>query len=305
MPTKLMEIMGRYRPLIEDWEGWLAALENPAPTYARLNTLKGSESEICDLMSRSGLHLVPTLVPTCYELRDCDHPGHLPMYFQGLFHSQDLTSAVPSWLLNPAAGEMVLDLCAAPGSKTSHLAQLMENQGLIVANEIQTHRLKSLVANLERLGVTNTAITRYAGQDFPLRIQFDRILVDAPCSGEGTLRARQSSRYASAPRLHERLANVQGRLLARALKLLRPGGILIYSTCTYAPEENEEVVDNFLQQGGVQIEEVSCPLPHHPGITTWNDKTYSSEVTKCLRFYPSEVNSTGFFIAQFRKTGDL
>lgn len=303
MTAKIEEILGRYRPLVEDWEGWIGALQHPAPVHIRLNTLKAEETWIREGLTAGGLELLPTPIPTCYELRGCEHPGYLPAHLQGFFHSQDLTSSLPARLLQPAPGEMILDLCAAPGSKTTHLAQLMENRGLIVANELHNQRLKSLVANLERLGVTNAAVTRYAGQDFPTRLTFDRILVDAPCSGEGTLRAPQAGRYTTTPDLHGRLANVQRRLLARALKLLRPGGTLIYSTCTYAPEENEEVLDAILQEGNAEVVETACPLPHRPGVTSWQGKTYSPEVSKCLRFYPSEVDTTGFFIAQLRRRG--
>jgi NOL1/NOP2/sun family putative RNA methylase len=207
---------------------------------------------------------------------------------------------IPPLLLDPKPDEKVLDLCAAPGSKTTQISQAMNNQGLVIANEPSLARVTSLRANCERLGAINVAITRYDGRRFPGH-QFDRILVDAPCSSEGTARKDLKVLNRCSLKRSLDLHVLQIGLLKRAVMLAKPGGTIIYSTCTYAPEENEAVVEKVLGQfrDTVFLEQVSVPgLKGCPGLTDWNGSEFSDNLLRCTRYYPHQNDTGGFFVAK-------
>ncbi|MFH1607791.1 MAG: RsmB/NOP family class I SAM-dependent RNA methyltransferase [archaeon] len=239
-------------------------------------------------------------------------PGELGRSLEhllGYYYIQELASMLPIIALNPKQDEMILDLCSAPGSKTTQTASEMENTGTIIANEVSMGRLKILASNLERCGVTNTIITKKEGIALCKKLkrenfQFDRILVDAPCSGEGTLRSSPKTYLMWNPKTIKALSRLQKTLVSSALEILKPNGTLIYSTCTHAPEENEEIVDFILQKfkNKIELELLRLPIKPRQGIKTWQDNTYSKEVKKCARIYPHDNNTEGFFIAKFKKT---
>jgi NOL1/NOP2/sun family putative RNA methylase len=210
---------------------------------------------------------------------------------------------IPPLLLDPKPDEKVLDLCAAPGSKTTQISQAMNNQGLVIANEPSLARVTSLRANCERLGAINVAITRYDGRRFPGH-QFDRILVDAPCSSEGTARKDLKVLNRCSLKRSLDLQILQLGLLSRAAALLRIGGTLIYSTCTYAPEENEAVVDKVLEHSrdSLFLDQVSIPsLKACPGLTEWNGKEFCHDLMRTARYYPHQNDTGGFFVAKMVK----
>ena len=221
----------------------------------------------------------------------------------GYYHPQAFTSALASLILAPQPGELVCDLCAAPGSKTSHMAQLMHNQGVIVANEPAHARLSMLEYNLKHLGISNVVTTHYAGQNFPRRCKFARVLVDAPCSGEGNYRwdrqgrVRHAHRAAGTP---DDLPRLQKQLLVRGFDLLAPGGSLIYATCTYNPAENEAIVQTLLEQRPATLQPITLPVPHSPGLQQWKEQTYDVRMQHCWRLYPHQTGSVGFFVASIR-----
>src|SRR3989338_1429965 len=205
--------------------------------------------------------------------------------------------------LDPQPGEKVLDLCAAPGSKTSQIAAQMQNSGLLLANDVRMDRIRILAATLERCGVSNAVITKNDGVALCARLaekkfKFDRILLDAPCSGEGTLRSSPKTFIMWNPKVVHNLSRMQKKLLAFALKCLKKGGTLVYSTCTHAPEENEGVINFALTNFPVKIETINLPLKCRPGITEWHDDTYNKEVTKSCRIYPHDNDSEGFFVCK-------
>src|SRR5436309_1788496 len=178
-----------YAAFIPDFPAFCAALQSPRQCCLRVNTLRTTPDAVRALLVSQGYHVTPS--PIAAELLLVDnlsHPGRLRKALLGYYHPQALTSVLASLMLAPQPGELVCDLCAAPGSKTSHMAQLMRNQGLIVANEPAHERLCMLEYNLKHLGISNVVTTRYTGQNFPLRCKFMRVLVDAPCSGEGNYR---------------------------------------------------------------------------------------------------------------------
>jgi len=238
-------------------------------------------------------------------------PGELGRALEhllGYYYIQELSSMLPILALNPKEGEIYLDLCASPGSKTTQAAAKMWNSGTIIANEVSLGRMRILASNLERCGVTNTIITRKDGRSFcrsleEIKIQFDKILVDAPCSGEGTLRSSPKTYLMWNPKTIKSLSALQKQLLKNAFSCLKVGGEMIYSTCTHAPEENEEVVDFLLKEFADEVEVVDfdLPLKTRPGITVWNGKTFSDDVKKTKRVYPQDNDTEGFFVSKFRR----
>jgi NOL1/NOP2/sun family putative RNA methylase len=213
-------------------------------------------------------------------------------------------------VLQPKPGEVILDLCSSPGSKTTQAAAMMENTGTIVANEISMGRISILNSNLERCGVMNAIVTRREGVAFcntllkKSKLRFDKILVDAPCSGEGTLRKSPKTFLMWNINMIKKIARTQRDLAEAAVQLLKVGGEMIYSTCTLAPEEDEMIVDYLLGKFDIEIEEIKLPMKFRQGVCEWEGKEMSSEVKKCLRLYPQDNNTDGFFVTKIRKLSD-
>lgn len=290
----------RYRDIIPDFSGFLEAVVSPPPTHLRVNTLRIAREEFQRQMGSKGYGLTPVVgIPEAFLWESTDTPGSTLEYFRGWYQVQGLTSMLPPRILDPQPGERILDLCAAPGGKATFLAQLTSNQALIVANDVTHRRIGILRSHSDRLGITSIVVTRYQGQSFPMRIAFDRILLDPPCSAEGTFRARPPLTEDAEVSL--RLQRLQQMLLNHALDLLRPGGTLVYSTCTYAPEENEAVIHQAVEAGRAELIPMDSLLPSVPGIEAWNDQMFHSSLKHAARFYPHFVNSWGFFIARLRK----
>jgi NOL1/NOP2/sun family putative RNA methylase len=236
-------------------------------------------------------------------------PGELGRAIEhllGYYYIQEIASMLPVLVLNPKPNERVLDLCASPGSKTTQIAARMENTGLLIANEVKFGRIKILAANTERCGVMNVIMTRKDGIALCKRFKdenflFDKILLDAPCSGEGTIRSTPRTLEMWNPHTIENLSKLQKSLIASCIEVLKPNGILIYSTCTHAPEEDEEVVDFAIKNFNVKVEKISLPLKTREGITKWENKSYDKQVKLTHRVYPQDADTEGFFIAKLRK----
>jgi NOL1/NOP2/sun family putative RNA methylase len=302
MNEKMAQIFNRYRDIIPDYEGFLRALEQPFPVAIRVNTLKIDPGLFQGLMREEGYDMEPVEgIEEAFLLHGIEAPGATLGYFWGTYMIQGLTSMLPAKILDPRPGEIILDLCAAPGGKTTHLAQLMGDRGLVVANDFKRERTHILRSHIDRLGILSVLVCGYQGQAFPLGRKFDRVLLDPPCSAEGTYRAGLPPTRNETPKVARHLVRVQKGLLQRALAVLRPGGTLVYSTCTYAPEENEAVVNEALKDGEAELLPISLPFPHSKGLTSWNDESYRTDMVKAVRFYPHQVNSWGFFIAHLRK----
>ncbi|MBS3084533.1 RsmB/NOP family class I SAM-dependent RNA methyltransferase [Candidatus Pacearchaeota archaeon] len=238
-------------------------------------------------------------------------PGELGRTLEhliGYYYIQELSSMLPVIALYPKENEIYLDLCASPGSKTTQAGAFMKNKGTIIANEISMGRMRILASNLERCGVTNTIITKKDGRDLCKRFRekdfiFDKIIVDAPCSGEGTIRSSPKTYLMWNPNIIKSLSKLQKQLIKNAFLCLKIGGELVYSTCTHAPEENEEVVDFMLNEfkDKVKIIDFELPLKSRPGLTVWEEKKYDEKVKLAKRIYPQDNNTEGFFVAKFRR----
>ncbi|MBU3907386.1 MAG: RsmB/NOP family class I SAM-dependent RNA methyltransferase [Nanoarchaeota archaeon] len=224
----------------------------------------------------------------------------------GYYYVQDISSMLPIIALSPEPNETILDLCASPGSKTTQTASSMKNSGLIIANDNKLGRISILSANLERCGVTNAIIAKNDAVQLCKRLKergflFDKILLDAPCSSEGTIKNNPATLLMWNPKTIENLSKIQKVFLDSAMEVLKPEGILVYSTCTHAPEENEEVVDFALKNFKIKIESIKLPVKCRQGVTKWNNKKYDKQVIKSCRIYPQDTGSEGFFIAKLKK----
>ncbi len=291
----------------EEYAAYAAALRQPPQVGLRVNTLK-----IAPAVWRTRVPFAVEPVPWCpagFRLTEDARPGKHLYHAAGLYYIQDPSAMAPAEILAPRPGERVLDLAAAPGGKTTHLAALMQGQGLLVANDVQPKRVRELTNNLDRWGATHIVVT----QEAPARLArhwpafFDRVLLDAPCSGEGMFRKDPASRRIWSPRHIQRCAHLQQRLLAAAARLVRPGGWLVYSTCTFAPEENEGVLARFLAR---HPDFTIAPIPTRPGFAPgrpdWLRPPGPEELRRAVRLWPHKVAGEGHFVALLQRVqGDL
>lgn len=226
--------------------------------------------------------------------------GNLIEHSLGYFYVQEAASMIPPIVLNPKKDSIVLDACACPGSKTTQLASIMKNTGLIVANDDDYKRLSSLSINLQRSGVTNTIIT--LGKAESIKQKFDYILLDAPCSGTGTIRKSLKTVRIWNSNTIKKLANIQKRIIEDMFNNLNEKGTMVYSTCSNEPEENEGVIDFLLNRfENAKLEEIDLDIKRSPAILEFEGEEYNKEIKKCLRLWPQDNDTEGFFIAKIKK----
>ena len=297
-----MEPPERYRPIVDDFEAFRAACERPLPSAVRVNTIKATVADVRAALDE---------VDIAYEAVDwhdrvfvlpADSPGANWPYFHGWIHGQEEVSAVPATVLSPQPGERVWDACAAPGSKATQLAALMDDRGEVVASDNNLGRISALRTNTERLGATNIAVTHGDARNHSLKPfggeTYDRALVDVPCSCEGTIRKNPDA-FDEWSLSHVRgISGVQKDILARAVQATDAGGTVVYSTCTFAPEENEAVLDHVLATEDCELRGFDLSLAHRPGVTEWQDETYDPSVELAKRIYPHCNDTGGFFCAK-------
>ncbi|MFD1587140.1 RsmB/NOP family class I SAM-dependent RNA methyltransferase [Halorientalis brevis] len=302
-----MEVLERYEPLIDDVDAFYAACERPLPSVVRVNTIKTTVERARRALDDEGIPYEPTAWnPRVLKLPDTQ-PGSNWPYFHGWLHGQEEVSAVPATVLDPEPGERVWDACAAPGSKTTQLAAMMEDSGLLVATDNNLGRISALRSNAERLGVTNVGITREDARNHSLKPwdgeEYDRALVDVPCSCEGTIRKNPDTLDEWSFDHVEGIAGIQKGILRRAIQATREGGTVVYSTCTFAPEENEAVLDHALAEEDCEMVPFDLDLESAPGITEWQGRTYDDSVREAKRIYPHHNDTGGFFCAKLEVTG--
>ena len=296
----------------KDFENYHEVIYQLPKKSIRANTLKISPEELKKKLEKKGWKINQPFEkhPEIMIIESDLQPGELGRSLEhllGYYYVQEISSMLPVIALNPNPNEIILDLCSAPGSKTTQIAAKMENTGAIIANDFKLGRIKILASNMERCGVMNTIITKSEGvklcKNLKENFQIDKILVDAPCSGEGILgSSKEASKMWNIKRIRS-LSKIQKSLFESAFELLKPQGVLVYSTCTYAPEENEEVIDFILKKfNNIKIEKISLPVKSREGIRKWQEKEYLEDVKYSHRIYPQDNNTGGFFIARFKKT---
>lgn len=276
------------------------------PPCFRFNPLKGGIDQQKELFRRQGFRFAPVQgLEGAYRLIHQPVPvGKSLSHVLGHIYVQDAASMIPALALDSKPNETVLDMCAAPGSKTTLLAGRMENRGVVVANDSSRRRSQTLSGNLFRMGICNVAVLNGFGQQYGNSYfeTFDRILLDPPCSALGTLHKSPEVLNWWSLRRSLHLASIQKSLLAAALKALRVGGTLVYSTCTLTPQENEAVIDAALQQFPVELEAIPAgALIARPGLQEYQGRRFSAQLRRALRICPVENECEGFFVARLRK----
>ncbi|HEY64940.1 MAG TPA: hypothetical protein G4O02_10255 [Caldilineae bacterium] len=294
----------------DEYPAFLASYEEPSLIGLRVNTLKLTP-EAFRLIAPFDLSQRVPWCPEGFIVPVEEHPGQHPFHAAGLYYIQDPGAMAVARLLDPQPGDWVLDLCAAPGGKATHLAALLQGEGLLIANDIDRARARILVKNMERWGARNVVVTserpdrlveRWAGC-------FDRVLVDAPCSGEGMFRKSEAARQEWKPALIAGAARRQQQILEAAAALVQPGGRLAYVTCTFAPEENEGVIAHFLARHPEF--EIIRP-PWYPGFASgrpdWLEGDRSGlddGLWHTVRLWPHRAPAEGHFIALMRRRGEV
>ena len=272
----------------EEYPAFLESLERPRAVALRFNPLKAGERELPFLQQP-----VPW-EPEGYYYDPEARPGLHPYHEAGVYYLQEASAMAPVTLLDPQPGEKICDLCAAPGGKTTQIAGRMLGEGFLLCNEINPKRSKILSRNIERMGVSNALVTNEHPQRLAEKLAgyFDRVLIDAPCSGEGMFRKEEAAVTDWSQETVEMCARRQSEILHSGAALVRPGGRLVYSTCTFAPEEDELAVEEFLRS--------------HPEFTLEAvDAPWFTEVAPGMyRMWPHKLLGEGHFAAVLRKAGE-
>ncbi|MEM1584150.1 MAG: NOL1/NOP2/sun family putative RNA methylase [Nitrososphaerota archaeon] len=280
----------------------------PLPEGFRVNTLKLPEEYILErLREKNTVFRKISWARYGYILETEFQLGTMIEHMLGLIYLQGPVSMAPVEALDPSPGDIILDMCAAPGSKSTQISQLLQGRGVLVANDPIIDRCKALSSNLQKFGVYNVVITTLDGRVFPKMVGefFDKVLVDAPCSSLGIVsKDWRIVKNWSMDNVY-RLSRLQLQLLRSAFDCLKPGGALVYSTCTLTIEENELVVHNLLEsRDNAYIEEIKLDgLRYEEGLTEWNNLRLNEELLKSLRIYPYHNSAEGFYIVKIRKSG--
>lgn len=290
---------------LTDWEAFKHYSTSWLRRAIRVNTLKIS---VKDVQKRLEADWKLTPIPWCKEAFWIEHKredrrdiGNLLEHQLGYIYIQEAASMIPPIALNPKPGDVVLDLCAAPGSKTTQLAAMTENKGIIIANEMSGIRLKALGMNLQRCGVTNTIITQSKAQNMK-GFQADSIICDVPCTCSGTIRKSLKVITMWNPNTTKKVARMQKEIVTSAYKVLKDDGIIIYSTCSVEPEENEAIVDFMIRELGMTVEPIEMNINRAPVIMEFEGQEYHPDVKHSLRIWPQDNDTEGFFVARLRKT---
>ncbi len=300
-----MNPLERYRTIIPDWEGFRDAMLRRDPPTLRVRTGRISSVSLKDRLQAQGFVLSEVEgLPDFLRVDDGPHAvADTLENWLGLFYIQQASTGVATPLLAPRPGERILDLCAAPGGKTTHAADLMQDRGCIVAVDRNEDRIRALLGNMYRTAHPNVLVVAGDGRSLPDGALFDRVLVDAPCSAEGTLRRKRGKPRGQTAKFRRQAPRRQEALLRRAIALTRPGGTVLYSTCTFAPEENEAIVDRVLEDAPVVLDPITIDAPHAPGLTSFEGQTFDSSLEGACRIYPHHFDSGGLFLACLKRLG--
>ncbi|MBM7871248.1 16S rRNA (cytosine1407-C5)-methyltransferase [Clostridium pascui] len=295
-----------YSPVTVD--GILKSFIEGRKTTLRANKLKTSIMEIQKELRENSISFSnSSLLKEAFILNKVKEPQitKLNCYNTGSIYLQNLSSMIPPLLLDLEMGQTILDMCAAPGGKTTEIASIIDNQGEVTANEINTIRRERLKYNIQKQGASCIEVIgmdgKVLGDTFEER--FDRVLLDAPCSGEGTIEIKRRESYKGwSTKFIRENSKLQKKLLESGIKALKKGGILIYSTCTISPEENEEVIDYVLNKyPNLRVMNLSINVKNSiQGLNVYKDKKYNDNLKKALRVIPNE-EMEGFFVCKLKK----
>ena len=290
---------------------FMEASDSPKVLTIRTNSLKTKRRELAKNLISRGVNLDPLAEWSKVGLKiySSNVPiGATPEYLTGQYMLQSASSFLPVLALNPQPGEKILDMCASPGGKTTYIGQLMKNEGLLIANDMKKERIKSLFFNIHRMGIKNSIITNYDGREFAkLFNKFDRVLLDAPCSGLGVIAKDKAVKM---NRTYKEILNnsrLQKELILAAIDSCnakgKGDGIIVYSTCTISVEENEWVIDYALKHRYVKCIETGLDIGEQ-GFVQFREKHFHPSISNCRRIYPHIHEIDGFFIAKLKKYSD-
>jgi len=297
MIERFVEMMGE-----EETSNLLQFNETKLNKTIRLNTLRSSCERTVKLLERKRIQLEDIVeIPEGKEIINSPVPiGATPEYLGGYYMLQGKNSMLPSRILDPKTDELIGDFAAAPGGKTSHLAQLMNNEGIIIALEISSNRCRSLKSVLARMGVENTIVLQYDTRKInELDLMFDKILLDAPCSGSGVIISDHSRKQSKTLSDIISYHKYQTELLTESMRVLKPGGELVYCTCSLEPEENELVITRVLKNFDCKIEELN--IKGKTGLEKFQQYNFHPNIKKAKRIYPHTSKGEGFFIIKMVK----
>lgn len=288
--------------LKDDFESFIKVYDNEPYRALRVNTLKISVEEFLKI-SPFSLSSV-NWCPTGFYYNNNEKPGSHIYHDLGLYYIQEPSAMAVTEILDPKPGDIVLDLSAAPGGKTSHIATKLNGHGMLVANEINGKRVKILAENIERMGIRNAVILNDSPERLAYKFPayFDKILVDAPCSGEGMFRKEEATRVEWSKENVISSSLRQKYILESASKMLKCGGTLVYSTCTFSPEEDEGVIKDFLEKhDDYTLLKSNIADEFDEGHPEWVNG--EDDLRKCIRLWPHKIKGEGHFIAKLIKEG--
>ena len=300
LPIKFVEkLYEMYSPLTVD--KILSGMNGERNTTIRVNTIKSNIHEVMNTLKENAIKF--DRVPWFSEALVIKNTNEkqlqkLEIYEQGKIYLQSLSSMVPPLVLKPVKSEKILDLTAAPGSKTTQMAAIMENKGYILANELDALRCERLKFNIEKQGAKIVEINNGRGETIGKKYEgyFDKVLLDAPCSGEGRFLANDAKTYRSwSEKTVQELAKLQKKLLKSAYQAVKPQGIIVYSTCTLNKEENENILEWAIDELNVKLLDIDLKIKNSVGVSSEN-----KVIQKALRILPSK-ETEGFFIAKLKK----
>lgn len=308
LPEKFRENLATFLPE-EKVQEILTSFTLRKPSTFRANTLKISADDLEKKLQEGGIATERVAwYKDAFILKNVPQRqlAETKFYKEGFLYVQSLSSMIPPLVLDPKPGEFILDMTAAPGSKTTQIAAFMENKGTLIANDKSRVRNFRLAANLQLQGVTNTQVLSQPGEFLWKKYPeyFDKVLVDVPCSMEGRFYTEDPKTYQDwTPGKIKMLSEMQKWLLRSAISSTKVGGTIVYSTCTINPLENEDVVNWILKKEGsaITLEDIAIPqLPFSSGLTTYHQRVYDKRLSQTLRIYPTNTME-GFFVAKIKK----
>ncbi len=289
-------------------KNYLEFVNTEPSTFVRFPLDETEHQSLLDKLSRYGikLHRMDE-IPFAYKVVEgFDKISKTLEFNLGRYYIQSLSSMLPPLVLNPSSTDKVLDLCGAPGSKATQLSAMMNNTGELLINEPSGDRIKALVHNIDKLSVMNAGVIKYKGEWLSKVFQnyFDKILVDAPCSALGIIQKKGEVNNWWNEQHAQKIAELQMKIIVAAIKMLKVGGELVYSTCTLTLEENEYIINKVLEKYPLEILDVDLPVRSVEGFTNINGVKMDPALAKTRRIIPWESNSEGFFVAKLKKTGE-
>jgi 16S rRNA C967 or C1407 C5-methylase (RsmB/RsmF family) len=300
-------IFERYKEIIPDYQSFLEAVQRPRLRIIRVNSLRVDRNVLIERLSSYGVELkqIPWYKNAFIVIEGRDVISKTLEYYMGLYYIMDLVSLLPVYILSKYIGRINLDIAAAPGGKALAIAELIYNNGILIANEPNKNRLKALISNIDRFGYNNIIVTSYDGRRFPLITDYSTVLFDAPCSNEGRLHKVRNIQPYLKGIIYKRYSRLQSSILKHIYNIIPVNSTVLYCVCTINPLECENIVSEAMKIG-FKIEEIPRPpMKYVEGIIKWDNYKFVNEMRKTISIYPhltDEYHNTGLmYIALLRK----